>query len=205
MLSAGDDTFPEVAVRPPPNFIYSPNYCHYFYSTTAGQTERNLGTILQVHTHCSYTQCLLFHLFPSTQVSFKKLHAHTVLKVTWEGNIRTRRCVNCCSQWWINIDGSPCTEYENITTSIASALAYDIFNPTTLTGVCLRTSDLPIAMGDHVIELDVGNCPGSRIADSATGVLSTSRLIVEEIPKREWFMSADISSIPDSKVCPIVN
>lgn len=150
-------------MRPPPGFVYLPNYCHYFFPTLAGQTERNLGTILQV--------------------TFTKLHPHTVLKVTWEGNLRVRSCTNCCSQWWINIDGSPCSAYENIATSISSAAAYDIFAPTTLTGVCYESADLAIGQGQHVIELDVGNCPGSRIANSATGLLSTSRLIVEEIPR----------------------
>lgn len=149
------------------------------------------------------TLCVLSHHLFSIQVTFTKLHPHTVLKVTWEGNLRVRSCTNCCSQWWINIDGSPCSAYENIATSISSAAAYDIFAPTTLTGVCYESADLAIGQGQHVIELDVGNCPGSRIANSATGLLSTSRLIVEEIPRRECHDVLLCRQRP--MVCPTVN
>ena len=98
---------------------------------------------------------------------------------------RKTNCINCCSRWWINIDGSECSNYESIETSIRSSTAVDIFVPTTLTGVCYESGDLPISTGAHQITLMVGNCPGSPFTNAASGLFSTSRLIVEEIPRRK--------------------
>lgn len=39
-----------------------------------------------------------------------------------------------------------------------------------------------IGAGVHSIRLEVGNCPGSRITDLASGFFSTSRFLVEELP-----------------------
>ena len=64
----GDSTFPEVAVLPPQGFVFSPHYCHYFYTDLGINSERNLGTILTV--------------------KFRKDHDHTLLRLTWEGNLR---------------------------------------------------------------------------------------------------------------------
>lgn len=36
--------------------------------------------------------------------------------------------------------------------------------------------------GNHTIRLEVSNCPGSPIADLATGFFSTSRFIIQELP-----------------------
>ena len=98
---------------------------------------------------------------------------------------RKKNCRNCCSRWWINIDGSPCSNYEPIETSISSTTAVDIFAPTTLTGICFESGDLPLSTGAHQISLVVGNCPGSPFTNAASGLYSTSRLIVEEIPRRK--------------------
>ena len=116
LYPSGNDYFPEVQATPPPDFVYEPIYCHYFYPNLAGNQERNLGII--------------------AEVVFNKLHPHTFLRMTWEGNFRKKSCSNCCARWFITIDGSPCSNYEDIETSIASASALDIFAPTTLTGVC---------------------------------------------------------------------
>ena len=101
---------------------------------------------------------------------------------------RKKNCRNCCSRWWINIDGSECSNYESIETSIASSTPVDIFVPTTLTGVCYESGDLPISTGFHQITLMVGNCPGSPFTNAASGLYSTSRLIVEEIPRRKYVL-----------------
>ena len=119
------------------------------------------------------------------QAGFTKLHDFTVLKLTWEGNFRKRNCNNCCARWWLTIDGSVCTSYEEIVTSIASSSAYDIFAPTTLTGVCVESGDTPLWSGNITISLHVGNCEGSQVSNTATGFFSTSRFIIEEIPLRE--------------------
>ena len=48
-LSAGDDTFPELlSPEPPPDFIFSPHYCQYFFANLGGREERNVGTVVQV-------------------------------------------------------------------------------------------------------------------------------------------------------------
>ena len=91
----------------------------------------------------------------------------------------------CVHRWWLEIDGSPCSNYEDISTSIRSSTAQDIFAPTTITGFCNESALLPISTGSHSIRLMVGNCPGATIVNAAGGFFSTSRLIVEEIPLRE--------------------
>lgn len=160
---SGEDLIPEVAAEPPPTYVYQPHYCHFFYSNLGGDQERNLGTI--------------------AHVIFNKLHDHTVLKLTWEGNARKRSCTDCCAKWWFTIDGSGCTKPEDIYTSISSSNALNIFLPTTLTGVCFATLGLPLQKGQRRIKLMVGNCDNSRITDLATGFESSSRIIVEEIPR----------------------
>ena len=164
-VCAGDPTFPEVAVTPPDTYVYQPNYCQYFYPSLGFNRERNVGTV--------------------AEVEFTKLHDHTVLWITWEGNFRKKSCTNCCAKWWVTINGGECTGYENILTSISSNSAADVFSPTTVTGVCHEASSLPIAAGRHVIKLEVGNCDLYRITNTASGFYSSSRFIVEEVPRRE--------------------
>lgn len=164
-MPLGDPTFPEVAVMPPPDdFIYTPLYCQYFFPHLGGNRERNVGTL--------------------ASVKFLKEHPFTVLRVTWEGNLLKRACTNCCAQWRIEIDGDQCTEYEDITTSITSSSAQDIFAPTTITGFCSRAGILPILNGNHLIRLTVKGC-GNQFFNTAGGFFSSSRLIVEEIPLRK--------------------
>ena len=68
VILTGDDSFPEVAVRPPAGYIFSPHYCQFFYADLGTNRERNLGTIVTV--------------------KFNKDHDHTLLRITWEGNFR---------------------------------------------------------------------------------------------------------------------
>jgi len=65
---SGDVSFPEVQAHPPENFIYEPNYCQYLFEDLGTRTELNLGEVAKVR--------------------FTKLHEHTVLRITWEGNFR---------------------------------------------------------------------------------------------------------------------
>jgi hypothetical protein len=88
-------------------------------------------------------------------------------------------------RWWIEIDGSQCDSDTSIETSIRSNNAQDVFAPTTISGFCSTSGELPISNGQHSIRLVIGSCPGFRIVDAATGFFSNSRLIVEEIPRRE--------------------
>lgn len=149
----------------PADFVYTPSYCQYVFPNLGDNRERNVGTV--------------------TTRKFTKDHPHTVLRVTWEGNFRKTGCTDCCTKWWVEIDGSPCSNYEDLATSIRSSDAQDIFAPTTITGFCFESAGLPISTGRHNLRLMVGNCPGSTIANGAAGHYSTSRLIVEEIPRRE--------------------
>ena len=68
-LCAGDESFPEVAVRPPSSFVFSPHYCQFLYPNLGINNERNLG--------------------PIVTAKFQKDHDHTVLRITWEGNFRS--------------------------------------------------------------------------------------------------------------------
>ena len=99
---------------------------------------------------------------------------------------RKRSCTNCCSRWWIEVDGAECDE--SVETSISSSRAYNIFAPTTLTGVCAKSGDLVISNGLHSIRLMVGSCPGFGVSNTASGFHSTSRFIVDEIPRREYIL-----------------
>ena len=85
----------------------------------------------------------------------------------------------------VKIDGEDCTGFEKIMTSIYSATDFDVFEPTTVSGICYEAGGIPIEAQQHLVTFEVGNCEGSRIADAATGFLSTSRLIVEELPHCE--------------------
>ena len=135
-------------------------------------------------------------------VKFMKLHEHTVLSLTWEGNLRKKSCSNCCTRWWIEVDGSPCSAYEEIETSIRSSTAQDISAPTTISGLCFESGDLPLASGSRQIRLMVGNCPGSFISNAGIGFFSTSRLIVDEIPRRKCGSEKIIFSFPSLSPLP---
>ena len=152
-------------MHPPAEYIYTPNYCQYFFPHLGVNRERNVGII--------------------AMVIFTKQHDHTVLRVTWEGNLRKKSCNNCCTRWWIEVDGAPCSNFEKIETSITSSTAQDIFAPTTITGLCFESGDLPVADGDHQVRLLVGTCVGFPITNSGSGFFSSSRLIVEELPRCE--------------------
>ena len=160
----GSEDFSEVIPIPPPTYVYEPHYCHFFYATLGFNQERNLGTVLET--------------------LFNKTHDHTSLRITWDVNLRKKSCSNCCSRWWVLIDGATCTFYANIETTIVSATGFDIFFPTTMTGICFLADDLPIEPGQRHIRVEVGNCVNSPYSNTASAFFSTSRLLVEEIPQR---------------------
>lgn len=146
----------------PAGYTYQPHLCQFFYYRLTGNKERNIGTVAYAH--------------------FTKQYDHTLLRVTWEGNLRRKNCNGCCTQWVVKINGDDCTGYEKIMTSIYSTNDFDIFDPTTVSGICYEAGGVPIGARQHLVTFAVGNCDGSFIADAATGFLSTSRLIVEELP-----------------------
>ena len=166
-ILTGDTTFPEISTNPPSDFIYKPQYCQFFYSHLNLERERNVGAIAVVEVY--------------------KENSHTVFRLTWEGNFRKRGCADCCSRWWIEIDGSQCSDYERIETSITSNSALDIAIPTTLTGYCIKSGNIPLSYGNHQIKVVVGHCPNTRIVNSGSGFFSSSRLIVEEVPTRKKY------------------
>ena len=101
----------------------------------------------------------------------------------------------CSCRWAIEIDGSPCSDAEPIQTRIISeGDSQDVFAPTTIRGTCSRTANLPISFGLHKVRLTVGICPGSDYGNTATGFFSTSRLIVEEIPRRESYLTSVLAA-----------
>ena len=163
----GETSVPEVRVFPPVEYTYTPNYCQYFFAHLDVNRERNVGVI--------------------AQVIFNKQHDHTVLRITWEGSLRKTGCISCCSKWWIEIDGSPCSKFEDISTSITSNFAQDIFAPTTISGFCAESGSLQIGVGDRQVRLLVGECPGFGFTNTGSGFYSTSRLIVEELPFSEYY------------------
>ena len=148
-------------ISPPASYVYTPNYCHYFYENLGRNRERNLGHIVNV--------------------TFNKREDHTALRITWEGNFRKQRCVVCCAEWYITINGARCTE--DVKTSIVSRTSYNIFFPTTLSGICHEVGGVPLTKGLKLLKLEVGNCEGSAIADGGAGFSQSSRFIVEEIPR----------------------
>lgn len=154
---------PNSTFAPPLSYVYTPNYCQYFYESLGRNRERNLGHI--------------------ANVTFNKQEDHTALRLTWEGNFRKQRCSICCTQWFITIDGAPCTSFEKVETNIVSRTAYNIFFPTTITGICHEVDGVPLAKGPKLLKLEVGNCETSPIADGAAGFSQSSRFIVEEIPR----------------------
>ena len=143
--------------------MYTPNYCQYFYEHLGRNRERNLGHI--------------------ANVTFNKQEDHTALRITWEGNFRKQRCTVCCTQWFITINGAPCSSFEAVKTSIVSRTAYNIFFPTTISGICHEVDGVPLTKGQKLLKLEVGNCDRSPIADGAAGFSQSSRFIVEEIPR----------------------
>ena len=143
--------------------MYTPNYCQYFYEHLGRNRERNLGHI--------------------ANVTFNKQEDHTALQLTWEGNFRKQRCTACCTKWFITINGAPCSSFEAVKTSIVSRTAYNIFFPTTITGICHEVDGVPLTKGQKLLKLEVGNCDRSPIADGAAGFSQSSRFIVEEIPR----------------------
>lgn len=160
---------PNSTVIPPLSYVYNPNYCHYFYEHLGRNRERNLGHI--------------------ANVTFTKQADHTALRLTWEGNFRKQRCTVCCAEWFITINGAPCTSFEEVKTSIVSRTAYNIFFPTTLSGICHEVDGVPLTKGQKLLKLEVGNCDGSPIADGASGFSQSSRFTVEEIPRGEGSIS----------------
>ncbi|XP_065888407.1 uncharacterized protein [Dysidea avara] len=152
---------PETAVQPP-SYVYEPNHCQVAYANLSRNRERNLGVL--------------------TTILFNKTDDHTVLRITWEGNMRKHRCTNCCARWFVTIDGSECSLPANIEMTLYVNVGFNIFFPTTITGVCSESGRAPLGAGMHSIRLEVSNCDGSRIADLASGFFSTSRFLIEELP-----------------------
>ena len=142
--------------------VYNPYYCQFAYPNLSRNRERNLGHI--------------------ANISFVKKADDTALRFTWEGNFRKQRCSTCCTQWYITIDGTRCTAHEDVRTTISAARSFNLFFPTTLSGVCFEAGGGPIGKGNVLLKLEVGNCDGSPIADGASGFNQSSRFIVEEIP-----------------------
>lgn len=154
---------PNSTITPPLSYVYTPNYCQYFYEHLGRNRERNLGHI--------------------ANVTFNKREDHTALQFTWEGNFRKQRCTICCTQWFITINGAHCSSFEEVKTSIVSRTAYNIFFPTTLSGICHEVDGVPLTKGLKLLKLEVGNCDSSPISDGASGFSQSSRFIVEEIPR----------------------
>ena len=164
-LLTGSGVVPPVVTTTPDGYTYQPHLCQYFYYRLVQNQERNVGTLAYAY--------------------FTKRHDHTLLRLTWEGNLRRKSCNGCCTQWVLKVNGDDCTGFEKIMTSIISTTDFDIFAPTTVSGICYEAGGVPIGARQHLITFEVSQCDGSQIADAATGYLSTSRLIVEELPHCE--------------------
>lgn len=61
-----------------------------------------------------------------------------------QGNMRKRSCINCCARWFVTVDGSECSVPANLEMTLYANLGYDIFFPTTITGVCAESGGAPL-------------------------------------------------------------
>ncbi len=154
---------------------FYPNWAQYVY--TENTTESNTTS-----------------LYSST---FSKRTDNSALKISWEGNAALLNCSDCCTRWFIAIDGEECSSPGPIDGAIRQDLSdssigtFDLYRPISVAGICRGTnSSTPLVGGDHVISLGVGACAPTEdgddipTSDVVTGYNSVSRIIVEELPNQ---------------------
>lgn len=128
------------------------------------------------------------------ECAFTKQNSDTVLKVSWDGNIALRGCMDCCMRWYITLNGEECEDPGTIDAAIRQDLTdgglteqFDLHRPASVVGVCRGTPSSPsLPSGGYTIGLVAGECTGFFATyDVLTGYNSVSRFIVEEIPDQD--------------------
>ena len=113
---------------------------------------------------------------------FTKNLSQTSLHVAWTGDLRVASCTNCCRRWYFTFDGAECSAPLPIDgiVHLGSVKGINTHRVRHIEGHC---ND--IHKGKVRVGFWVGKCQGYGNADTFTGMLSVSRIFVEEVPKAQ--------------------
>ena len=96
------------------------------------------------------------------------------------GNIRLRRCTNCCNRWYFTFDDAECKTPAPIDGALYHAIDINIHRASNIEGYCGG-----IAAGKVRVGLNLGNCPKTggtfHTGDAWTGWNQSNRIIIEEV------------------------
>lgn len=115
--------------------------------------------------------------------SFVKQYSATALKVEYNGDFRTAFCLDCCKRWYFTFNGVECKGplaidgIHHIHVHHGKT-DYNVHKVTQIAGYCLG-----IPKGTVKVGINVGDCVGKKSGSSAaTGWLSVTRIMIEEVP-----------------------
>ncbi|EDO43687.1 predicted protein, partial [Nematostella vectensis] len=113
---------------------------------------------------------------------FNKLNDSTSLRVAFDGEFRVAFCQQCCRRWYITFNQNECSNPVPIDAVQHPSIVVANFNlheHRHFGGYCEG-----IPRGQVRVGLWVGQCVGTNMgnADASTGWMSSTRIIVEEVP-----------------------
>ena len=109
----------------------------------------------------------------------------TILRLTFNGNMRVTGCSDCCARWYLTVDGYECTMPIEGVIYTRSGSTINIHRAAQISGLCNGTTSNPagITSGAHIVRVNVGKCMGFNDTFNAyTGFSTISTLTIEELP-----------------------
>ena len=113
------------------------------------------------------------------ECSFNKLYDNTALRVSYQGNTQVYSNGKC-NRWYFKFNGSECSGplpidsvvYHNWFGKLAHNYRNHFFE-----GYCEN-----LARGTVSVELWIGKCSSEALGNAYTGLISVSRIMIEEVP-----------------------
>ncbi len=110
-------------------------------------------------------------------VFYTKQENASLLRLTLSANLRTNGAAGECCRWALRVNGENCGPLP-VNGNVYISPGGNYHQHRTITGICPG-----IAAGPIVVEPWLEQCPGYGIDDCYTGWLSTTSIIVEELPQ----------------------
>lgn len=110
---------------------------------------------------------------------FVKSRSDSYLRVVYMGNIRIRKCRNCCKRWYFTFNKAECKDPAPIDGALYQSIDINIHRATNIEGYCGG-----IAAGKVQVGFSIGNCGNGISSPSADGWTSWNqaiRIIIEEV------------------------
>ena len=127
----------------------------------------------------------LFYFGLLQDCSFNKLQSDTAIKVSFQGNTRVYGSSSKCNRWFFKFNGNECSGPMTIEAVVHNGWPSSAGNPELLHHRSFEGYCENIPQGTVRVELWVGSCPSGSLGNAVTGWNSVSRIMIEEVARRQ--------------------